>query len=118
MAPVLAGTGLYCLLRYTFRRRMRELAIRVALGASLHHLRRRVLSYACRLLAGGVLLGVTASLMGSRWASSRLYGISAVEPWMLISVMIVLGVAVFAASVDPIRRVSRLDAAAMLARDI
>jgi predicted permease len=80
LALLLAATGIYGVLNYQVSRRLPEMGIRMALGASAHDVLRLVLREGITLAAAGVLLGSAAALAAARWLSTLVYGISPRDP--------------------------------------
>jgi ABC-type antimicrobial peptide transport system permease subunit len=80
LALLLAATGIFGVLNYQVSRRLPEMGIRMALGASARDVLRLVLREGLALTAAGVLLGATASLIAARWLGTLLYGVSARDP--------------------------------------
>ena len=109
LALVLASFGLYSVLAYTVRRRVREIGIRMALGASL----RDVLSLVALESFWPTVVGIGAGLAGSTMLSSLLkkliYGIRPSDPATFAAVSAILAVAAAAASVVPAWRATRVD---------
>jgi ABC-type antimicrobial peptide transport system permease subunit len=77
LAALLAVIGLYGLISYIVTRRRHEIGIRAALGAQPRDLRWLVLRETLLLAAIGTAIGVPATLMIGRLASSLLFGITA-----------------------------------------
>ncbi len=75
---VLAALGIYGVISYSVTRQTQEIGIRMALGASATHVRRRVLSSTLRLALIGVVLGAGVSLMTAQFVATLLY---ATSPW-------------------------------------
>jgi putative ABC transport system permease protein len=75
LAFVLATTGLYATVTYSFAQRRFELAIRAALGATPSNLFTLVFTEASRLIAAGVVVGSTIGLVGSRALKTLLFGV-------------------------------------------
>jgi len=106
---LLAAIGLYGLLAYQVAQRTPELGVRVALGATRGGLARLVIGQSVRLAAAGAVLGVGASLAGTRVLSSVLFGLTATDPVTVAgAVALLLAVAVAAAGL-PALRASRVD---------
>jgi hypothetical protein len=108
---VLAGTGLYGLAALTVGRRSRELALRMALGATAFRVAVMVVRQTAVVRLAGGLIGVLGSLMTNRLLESALPGagrdgrdIAAA----LLGCAVILVVAV-AATVVPALRAARLD---------
>ena len=77
LALALAAVGLYGVMSYFVAERRREIAVRVALGATRSAVLVQVLSEAGRLVAAGLVLGGVAAHFLTRFISSLLFGIAA-----------------------------------------
>ncbi len=108
---LLAAIGIYGVASYNVNRRVREIAIRVALGASVPLVLRLVLRQGMALIGAGVVLGLLAGGLGAQVLRSLLFGISAVDPltfgggavlFMVVALAAMCGPALRAARVDPI----------------
>jgi putative ABC transport system permease protein len=109
LALLLAAIGLYGVMAYAVAQRTQEIGIRMALGAQRGDVLRLVLGNGMRLWLTGVALGVAGALLATRWMSSLLYGVSAVDPVaFVIAPLLLAGVAVLA-TVIPARRAMRTD---------
>jgi predicted permease len=73
LAVVLAVVGVYGVLSYSVNLRLREIGVRMALGASPREVQVMVLRQGFRLIAWGVLAGLAVSLAGLRWIAQLLY---------------------------------------------
>ena len=108
-ALALAAIGIYGLMAYGVAQRVREIGIRMALGADRHHIRKMVVWQGMRLALVGVVLGVGAAFGLTRLIASSLYGVKSWDPPVFISVPILLSVVALAATWIPAVRASRLD---------
>ena len=81
----------------------------MALGAVRLDVIRMVLGEALLLVGVGVAAGIPAALVGARWVSSLLYGVSAHDPITLAGSAVVLFSVAFVAALIPARRASRVD---------
>jgi len=117
LAVVLAAVGLHGLLAHEVGRRLRDLGIRLALGASPNRLMALVLAQATGILVAGLTLGLAASLWASRVLRGFLFGVGAMEPAPLGVAGAVVAAAVLLAAYVPARRAARLDPAAVLRRE-
>ena len=116
-ALVLAMVGTYGVISYAVAQRMRELGIRLALGASTGDVVRLVVRHAGLLAVVGIGVGVLGAAALSRFASSLLYGVRPGDPTTYAAAAALLGaVAVLAAAV-PARRAARVDPAITLRGD-
>ena len=109
LAMLLALTGIFGLASYTVSRRMRELGIRVALGAS----HRQVLGAALRrpimLLAFGSCAGLVAGIAASRLLASIVYQATPNDPLVLAGVVLTMMLVGALATWIPARRVLSVD---------
>jgi putative ABC transport system permease protein len=109
LALVLATIGLYGLLAYTTLKRVREIGIRLALGARPAQIRVLVLSHGMQLLLIGSTIGLIAAIALSRALQSVLFEVKGIDPRIYLGVGLVLFIATFLASWIPARRASRVD---------
>jgi predicted permease len=108
-ALLLAAVGLYGVMSYAVSRRVHEIGIRIAIGASVAQILRMVVGEALVLAAAGILLGLAGSLALSRWVSSLLFEVKPGDPITLGLTAGVLAIVTLAASYIPARRASRVD---------
>jgi predicted permease len=101
LALLLTAAGVYGVVAYTAARRMREVGIRIALGASPEKIIAAVLRDAMLPLAAGVAVGAAITLPLTRLLSSLLYGISSTDPVTYIGAGALLLATGFLASVRP-----------------
>ena len=80
LALLLAAVGIYGVISYSVSRRMHEMGVRMALGATSSDVLRLVMREGLVLTAAGMLLGTVGALFVSRALESLIYGISAVDP--------------------------------------
>src|SRR2546421_4809672 len=90
LALVLATIGLYGLLSYTTLKRVREIGIRLALGARPAQIRALILSHGMQLLLIGSMIGLAAGLALSRALQSVLYEARGVDPRIYVGVGLLL----------------------------
>jgi putative ABC transport system permease protein len=109
LALALATIGLYGLLAYTTLKRVREIGIRLALGARPDQIRKLVLSHGMQLLLIGSAIGLVAAIALSRALQSVLFEVKGIDPRIYFGVGLLLFLATFLASWIPARRASRVD---------
>ena len=113
LAVLLAAIGLYGLLSYSVARRSREIGIRLALGAPAGSVQALVLREGGILAAAGVVCGLAAAALVTRWMGSLLFEVSPVDASIYTGAAIALVVVGLLASWMPARtaqRVNPLDA--------
>jgi predicted permease len=112
LALVLATVGIYGVISYSMTQRVREIGIRMALGAVKRDVLQMVVGHGLRLALAGVAIGLAAQLILARVLlsfSHLLYGVRATDPWTFLAVSLVLIGAALAACYLPARRAAALD---------
>jgi predicted permease len=108
-ALFLAALGLFGVMSYAVAQRTREIAVRVALGATRGGLLRMVLRDALVLGTAGVTLGLAGALLLSRVIASMLFSLSPRDPATLGGVAVVLLATALLASGVPALQATRVD---------
>jgi macrolide transport system ATP-binding/permease protein len=109
LALLLASIGVYGMVSYSVSRCVREIGIRMALGASGPQIMRLVLREAMRPVLLGAVVGAVLCAAVSQVLSSMLFGLSAHDPIAFISVPLFLVLVALVASYIPARRAMRVD---------
>jgi putative ABC transport system permease protein len=109
LALLLATVGLYGVLAYTTLKRVREIGIRLALGARPAQIRALILSHGMHLLLIGSAIGLFSAFALSRALQSVLFEVSGVDPKIYLAVGSLLFGATFFASWIPAHRASRVN---------
>lgn len=109
LALLLGAVGLYGILSYSVLRRTREIGIRLALGGAPADIRRMVVGEGMRLVVAGLVLGLAAAFLVTRYLETLLFGISARDPLTFAVVPVVLVATALLASYVPVRRATRID---------
>lgn len=109
LAALLAGIGLYAVLAYSVSQRLREIGIRMALGAQARDVRRMVLSQGGRITLGGGLIGVALAVALAQVGRSMLFGVSAFDPWVLTAATALIVTVATGAGLVPARRAASVD---------
>ena len=109
VALFLAMLGIYGVLAYLVAQRTREIGIRVALGSSRGSILKMVLREGLELVGIGLVLGIVAAVSMQKAVASEIYGVRALDPLVLVSVMAVLAIVALAACAVPARRAMRVD---------
>ena len=108
LALVFSGIGLYSAMAYSLKRRTQEIAIRMTLGAPSRHVRWLFLRTGAWVVAGGLVLGVPASLAGSRLMQNNIVNSGPTDFMMLTALVVVLVTVALVACMVPARRATRL----------
>ena len=111
---VLAALGLYGLMAFLVAQRTREIAIRMALGASRGDMQTMVLSQAARLGITGGVIGLALAAGIGMLARSLLVGVLPVDPLAFGGTALLFGVVLAAACWIPARRAASTDPASAL----
>ena len=109
LALTLAVVGLYGVMAFNGLRRMREIGVRLALGAMPAQIRMMMLRQGMRLLGTGLVFGFIGAFALSRAIRSLLFGVNASDPLVYGVVTLVLAAAAFFACWIPARRASRVN---------
>jgi predicted permease len=109
LALILAVVGLYGVVSYSVGARVRELGVRVALGADAGTIRTRVILASMGPVLVGVGFGLALAWVGSRFTEALLYQVSPVDPITLSWTVLVLLVTACAAAAIPASRAARVD---------
>jgi predicted permease len=109
LALVLAATGIYSVLSYSVRRRVREIGVRMALGARTPQVLRLVVLHGLRMTAIGLAIGIAAALALGHVLTSLLFGVSAADIATFAAVSLLLGCIALLASAIPAYRATRVD---------
>jgi predicted permease len=114
LALVLSCVGLYGVVSYDVTRDIRDLGIRLALGAQRGDVLRHVVGKALSVSSLGVLAGIAAALGVTQLLASLLFGIAARDPLTLTAAAALLLLTTLAASYLPARRAARVDPVVVL----
>jgi predicted permease len=109
MAFVLGIIGIYGVISYAVLQRTREIGIRLALGEQKGRLRWMFIRSALALTGIGIAIGLTAAAGLMRLMKSLLFGVSPLDPFTYVSVLIVLAASAVLASYLPARRAAAVN---------
>jgi ABC-type antimicrobial peptide transport system permease subunit len=114
MAGVVALVGVYGVVAYAVKQREREIAVRMALGASVHNLTLLFVRQGAVVLAAGVAAGLYGATLLGRLLETQLFGVRSGDTATLATAGATLLLAGLAASWWPARRAARTDPAVVL----
>jgi predicted permease len=109
LGAMLAATGIFGMASYVVSKRMRELGIRVALGANQRQILRASLGRAFRLLAIGSVGGLVLGVLATRVLSFIVYEATPKDPLVLSGVTFTMLLLGLLASWIPARRALAVD---------
>jgi len=109
LALALAAIGIYGVMSYLVSQRTQEIGVRMALGASRSDVLKMIVLQGLRLAGAGAAIGIAASLGLTRLIARFLFGVETLDPFVFVSVPVLMtGVAVVAVWL-PALRASRVD---------
>jgi len=106
---LLAAIGLYGVMNHTVSLRIREIAIRMALGAQASSVLRHFLRRGLQLTAIALAMGLPAAFVIAKLLNSILYGIKPNDAITFVSIPLFLAFVTLLASYIPARRATKLD---------
>jgi predicted permease len=98
---LLAGFGVYGVMRFWVTSRVPEIGVRLAIGAQRGDVLGLILGRAVRTALIGLLAGLAGAIALQRVMANLLYGVSATDPIVLASVALVMAIAAVAAALGP-----------------
>jgi putative ABC transport system permease protein len=116
-ATVLAVVGLYGVLSLSVNARIKEIAVRKAIGAQAAEIVRLVVGEASRLVAVGLILGLVLAVLVGRLLRTLLFDVGPSDPIALAGGAVAFSLVAFAACVLPAYRASRVELMAALRQD-
>jgi putative ABC transport system permease protein len=109
LALLLAAVGIYSVLSYSVKRSVREIGIRLALGAPVGEVLRMVVFEAMKPTLLGVAIGTAGALALGRVLSSLIFGVRPTDPVTFVAVAALLSAVALVASIVPAYRATKVD---------
>jgi predicted permease len=109
LALFLAAIGIYSVLAYSVRRRVREIGIRMALGAQIKDVLQLVVLEGMKPTVLGLAIGIIGALVLGRLLSSMIYGVKSTDLLTFVSVSVALLAIGLLASIIPAYRATRVE---------
>jgi putative ABC transport system permease protein len=109
IALLLASIGTYGVMAYLTSRRVREIGLRMAIGARPQDVLLLIMRRGAMITGIGIVIGLAAAFGTTRFISSFLYGISPTDPLTFIDVTLILAAVALAAVFVPARRATSID---------
>ena len=106
---LLAALGVYGVLAFLVSLRIREIGVRMALGATRGRIVLWILRYVMSWTVVGLGLGAAGAWAAARQFHSMLYGVAPADPWTFVMVLVLLAVMAALAAYVPARRAATLD---------
>jgi putative ABC transport system permease protein len=117
LAMLLGLIGIYGIVSFGISQRVRELGIRVALGADEVSILQVTMRQGVTIVASGLAIGIVGALVATRYLRGLLYGVAPTDPATFVTVAVLLGAAALGASLVPARRAARVDPVVALRSD-
>lgn len=114
LALMLSGLGIYGVVAFSVAQRMREISLRMALGAEVRGILCIVLRQGMAPVLLGGLAGLAAFAVCGRLLASQLYGVTASDPLALLLALVLLSPTALLACLGPALRAARTEPAAIL----
>jgi predicted permease len=114
MGAMLSITGIFGMAAYSVSKRLRELGIRMALGAQRKEVLQAALARPFRLLAFGSSVGLLLGILASRVLASIVYQATPRDPLVLAGVVLAMGLLGLLATWIPAQRALSIDPARLL----
>lgn len=114
VALLLAGMGLYGTLSHGVAQRLREIGVRLALGAEPRTIVTMIVGQAGRLVLIGLVLGIPLAYALTTLVRTQLFGVEAYDPMVTVGTLVALVLSAALAAVLPARRAAATDPAATL----
>jgi ABC-type antimicrobial peptide transport system permease subunit len=108
-ATLLAAIGIYGVLAFAVTQRMREIGIRVALGAAAHEVIAVVGRRVVLIVALGLLAGLGGALAATRLIQAQLWDVTPTDPATFVLVSLLFILVALAAAFFPMRRALSVD---------
>jgi len=109
LGTLLAVVGVYGVMNYAVTRRRRELAIRIAVGASPRHVVSTVLKRSLHIALGGLALGIPLALISTAMCRTFLFGVTSNDPWVVSVAAVAVALLAVTSGYIPARRAGRID---------
>ncbi|HKB13815.1 MAG TPA: FtsX-like permease family protein, partial [Vicinamibacterales bacterium] len=116
-ALLLAAIGVYGVLSYSVSSRVREIGVRLALGADARRVVALVVGAGMRLAVAGAVIGAVSAIAVTRLLRGLLAGVAPADPQILAAAAIVLLAVAAVAAWLPARRASSVDPAVVLRQE-
>ncbi|HSE41137.1 MAG TPA: FtsX-like permease family protein, partial [Acidobacteriota bacterium] len=109
LALILAAIGIYGVISYSVAQRIHEIGVRMVLGARKEQILGLVVGQGVVLVAIGLSIGVVSAILLTRLMSSLLFEVRTTDPFIYVTISVLLGTVAVAASYIPARKASKVD---------
>jgi len=105
----LAALGIYAVINYSVLRQTHEIGVRMALGAQRSRILQMVIGAGAKLLAIGAVVGLTGSVLLTRFLRTMIWGVSPFDAFSFVAVLVLLFIIGLLACLRPALRACRID---------
>jgi len=109
LTMTIAAGGLYALMAWSVTGQVREIGVRLVLGATPARIALAIVADGARIIAGGTVAGVAAAALGTRLMRSLLFDVSPLDPVALCAAPVLLAIVALVATALPAVRASRTE---------
>ena len=109
LAVFIGAVGIYSLIAYMVSWRVREIGLRLAMGAQRWQIVMSIVRQSLFLAIGGCIVGIGGALALSKWLHSFLFDVSPLDPVTLLAVTLLMTTVALAAAWIPARRAASVD---------
>jgi putative ABC transport system permease protein len=117
LALVMCMTGVYGVTAFLMRQRLREIGIRLALGATSRQVLATLYRETVPTIAGGTLAGLALGAAAARLIAGLLFGLSPLDPLTFLAAPLLFGATAALALYIPMRAAARVDPLTSLRHD-
>jgi ABC-type antimicrobial peptide transport system permease subunit len=117
LALGIASVGVYGVIAYLVSQGVREIGIRLALGATPRRILGMIVGQGMRVALTGVAVGLAGSLVLTRFMRGLLFGVGERDPLTFVVTPALLAAVALAATYIPARRAARIDPIESLRRE-
>jgi len=114
VALLLSLIGIYGVMAYYVQQHAKDISIRLALGGRRLDVLQLIVGQGMRVVSSGVMIGLGTAIVGTRFITSLLFGVSAVDVRIFAAVSALLVTVALAACLVPAQRATRAEPAAVL----
>jgi predicted lysophospholipase L1 biosynthesis ABC-type transport system permease subunit len=109
IAMMLSALGIYAVVGYSVHQRVREIGVRIAVGASQRHITRMILREALAVTTTGIVAGLVGGVFVGRAARALLFEVQEHDPLTLVMTTVAIVTTVIIASWIPARRAAAVE---------
>lgn len=117
LALALASVGLFGLVAYSVSSRVREIGVRMSVGATREEVIRMIVREALTMVIPGIVVGVPLAIAATWVVRSQLYGVSATDPWTIAVACAAFIITAAIAALLPAARAARIEPSAALRQE-